>query len=194
MQDIISKNRFDFHDGNSFQAREMNIRNEIMKKIIVKKRHSIRKSQAQDLLARLHDQIGNSARFFHADMIEVIETNADVSLFMVNKKLLLMDTGDWVFPTLKGAIQFPFPERRIVVDAGAIPYVVNGADVMRPGIVSVTDDVKSSSPVQIVDERHGKPLAIGVALLDAPDIRASTSGKMCKNFHHVSDEIWNIEI
>jgi len=165
-----------------------------MKKIIVKKRHSIRKSQAQDLLARLHDQIGNSARFFHADMIEVIETNADVSLFMVNKKLLLMDTGDWVFPTLKGAIQFPFPERRIVVDAGAIPYVVNGADVMRPGIVSVTDDVKSSSPVQIVDERHGKPLAIGVALLDAPDIRASTSGKMCKNFHHVSDEIWNIEI
>jgi PUA-domain protein len=194
MQDIISKNRFDFHDGNSFQARDMNIRNVIMKKIIVKKRHSIRKSQAQDLLARLYDQIGNSARFFHADMIEVIETNADVSLFMVNKKLLLMDTGDWVFPTLKGAIQFPFPERRIVVDAGAIPYVVNGADVMRPGIVSVTDDVKSFSPVQIVDERHGKPLAIGVALLDAPDIRASTSGKMCKNFHHVSDEIWNIEI
>jgi PUA domain protein len=165
-----------------------------MKKIIVKKRHSIRKSQAQDLLARLYDQIGNSARFFHADMIEVIETNAEVSLFMVNKKLLLMDTGDWVFPTLKGAIQFPFPERRIVVDTGAIPYVVNGADVMRPGIVSVTDDVKSFSPVQIVDERHGKPLAIGVALLDAPDIRASTSGKMCKNFHHVSDEIWNIEI
>jgi PUA-domain protein len=165
-----------------------------MKKIIVKKRHSIRKSQAQDLLARLFDQIGKSAQFFHADMIEVIETNADVSLFMVNKKLLLMDSGNWVFPTLKGAIQFPFPERRIVVDAGAIPYVVNGADVMRPGIVSVTDDVKSLSPVQIVDERHGKPLAIGVALLDAPDIRASTSGKMCKNFHHVSDEIWNIEI
>jgi len=165
-----------------------------MKKIIVKKRHSIRKSQAQDLLARLFDQIGNSAQFFHADMIEVIETNADVSLFMVNKKLLLMDAGDWVFPTLKGAIQFPFPERRIVVDAGAIPFVVNGADVMRPGIVSVTDDVKAFSPAQIVDERHGKPLAIGIALLDAPDIRARTSGKMCKNFHHVSDEIWNIEI
>ena len=165
-----------------------------MKKIIVKKRHSIRKSQAQALLARLSDQIGNSALFFHADMIEVIETNADVSLFLVNKKMLLLDTGDWVFPTLKGAIQFPFPERRVVVDAGAIPYVVNGADVMRPGIVSVSDDVKADSPVQIVDERHGKPLAIGIALFDAPDIRARTSGKMCKNIHHVGDEIWNIEI
>jgi PUA domain protein len=165
-----------------------------MKKIIVKKRHSIRKSQAQALLARLSDQIGSSALFFHADMIEVIETNADVSLFLVNKKMLLLDTGDWVFPTLQGAIQFPFPERRVVVDAGAIPYVVNGADVMRPGIVSVSDDVKADSPVQIVDERHGKPLAIGIALFDAPDIRARTSGKMCKNIHHVGDEIWNIEI
>jgi len=165
-----------------------------MKKIVVKKRHSIRKSQAQDLLTRLFDQIGNSAQFFHADMIEVIETNADVSLFMVNKKLLLMDTGDWVFPTLRGALQFAIPERRVSVDAGAIPYVVNGADIMRPGIVSISDDVKAHSPVQIVDERHGKPLAIGIALLDAPDMRAKSSGKMCKNFHHVSDEIWNIEI
>ena len=172
----------------------MNVGTVTMKKIVVKKRHSIRKSQAQDLLSRLSDQIGNSAKFFHADMIEVLETNADVSLFLVNKKPFLMDTGDWVFPTLKGAIQFPFPERRVVVDAGAIPYVVNGADVMRPGIVSVSDDVKVQAPVQIVDERHGKPLAIGIALLDAPDMRARISGKMCKNFHHVSDEIWNIEI
>jgi PUA domain protein len=172
----------------------MNVGTVTMKKIVVKKRHSIRKSQAQDLLSRLFDQIGNSAKFFHADMIEVLETNADVSLFLVNKKPLLMDTGEWVFPTLKGAIQFPFPERRVVVDAGAIPYVVNGADVMRPGIVSVSDDVKVQAPVQIVDERHGKPLAIGIALLDAPDMRARNSGKMCKNFHHVSDEIWNIEI
>lgn len=181
-------------NANFFQARKMNVGTVTMKKIIVKKRHSIRKSQAQDLLSRLFDQIGDSAKFFHADMIEVLETTADVSLFLVNKKPLLMDTGDWVFPTLKGAIQFPFPERRVVVDAGAIPFVVNGADVMRPGIVSVSDDVKVQKPVQIVDERHGKPLAIGIALLDAPDMRARNSGKMCKNFHHVSDEIWNIEI
>ena len=165
-----------------------------MKKIVVKKRHSIRRSQAQDLLARLAEQIGPSANLFHAEMIEVLETTANVSLFMVNKKPLLLATEDWVFPTLKGALQSPFPERRVVVDAGAIPFVVNGADIMRPGIVSVTDDVKANAPVQIVDERHGKPLAIGIALFDAPDLRASSAGKMVKKFHHVGDEIWNIEI
>jgi PUA-domain protein len=165
-----------------------------MKKIIVKKRHSIRKSQAEDLLSRLTLQIGPSAALFHADMIEILETNADVALYMVNKKLMLMDTGDWVFPTLKGALQYPFPERMVTVDAGAIPYVVNGADVMRPGIVTVSDDVVAGSPVQIVDERHKKPLAIGVALMDGPAIRASAQGKMCKNFHHVGDELWNLEL
>jgi PUA domain protein len=165
-----------------------------MKKIVVKKRHSIRRSQAQDLLARLAEQIGPSANLFHAEMIEVLETTANVSLFMVNKKPLLLATEDWVFPTLKGALQSPFPERRVVVDAGAIPFVVNGADIMRPGIVSVTDDVKANAPVQIVDERHGKPLGIGISLFDAPDLRASSAGKMVKKFHHVGDEIWNIEI
>ena len=173
-------------------AREMVERT--MKKIIVKKRHSIRKSQAQDLFAQLGRQIGPSAALFHADMIEILETTADVDIFLVNKKPLLMDTGEWVFPTLKGAVQCPFPERMVTVDAGAIPYVVNGADVMRPGIVAVSDDVVAGGPIQIVDERHKKPLAIGVALLDAPDIRASAQGKMCKNFHHVGDELWNLEL
>ncbi|WP_292424671.1 RNA-binding protein [Methanoregula sp.] len=165
-----------------------------MKKIIVKKRHSIRKSQAEDLLDRLALQIGSSAALFHTDMIEILETNADVALYLVNKKPLLMDTGDWVFPTLKGAVQCPFPERMVTVDAGAIPYVVNGADVMRPGIVAVSDDIVAGSPVQIADERHKKPLAIGVALMDGPAIRASAQGKMCKNFHHVGDELWNLEL
>jgi PUA domain protein len=49
-------------------------------------------------------------------------------------------------------------------------------------------------PVQIVDERHGKALAIGIALFDAPGVRAATAGKMVKKFHHVGDEIWNLEI
>ncbi|MFA5330955.1 MAG: RNA-binding protein [Methanoregula sp.] len=165
-----------------------------MKKIVVRKRHSIRKSQAQDLLARLKDQIGESSALFSSDNIEVIETNADVALYLVNKKLVLMDTGDWVFPTLKGAVQIPFPERMVTVDAGAIPYVVNGADIMRPGIVAVSDDIVADGPVQIADDRHKKPLAIGIALKGAEEIRASASGKMLKNLHHVGDELWNLEL
>jgi PUA-domain protein len=164
-----------------------------MKKFITKKRHSIRKSQVQDLYDRLSLQIGQSASLFCTGMVEILETNVDLSIYLVNKKPLLMDTGDWVFPTLKGALQCPFPERRVTVDAGAIPFVVNGADIMRPGIVAVSGDVKAQAPVQIVDERHGKPLAIGIALYDGQAILDSASGKMCRHFHHVGDELWNLE-
>jgi len=165
-----------------------------MKKFTVKKRHTIRKGQAADIFVRLKDQIGEGATIFSADTIEILETSSDdLRFYLINKKPLIMEHGGWIFPTLKGAIERPFPQRRVSVDAGAIPYVVNGADVMRPGITKVTPDVKAQAPVQVVDDRHGKPLAIALALLDAPHIIESTSGKMCKKFHHIGDEIWNLE-
>jgi len=165
-----------------------------MKKIIVKKRHSIRKNQVQDLFERLTLQIGPSASLFQVDNIEILETNAEFTIYLVNKKPLIMDTGAWVFPTLRGAVQYPFPQRMISVDAGAIPYVVNGADVMRPGIVAVSDDIVVGMPVQIVDDRYKKPLAVAVALMDGAAIRTSASGKMCKSVHHVGDELWSLEL
>jgi len=76
---------------------------------------------------------------------------------------------------------------------GAVSYVVNGADIMRPGVVDVTPDVTAGKPVQIVDERHGKPLALGIALYDAADLLAQEKGKVARTWHHVGDDIWNLE-
>jgi PUA domain protein len=166
-----------------------------MKKFTVKKRHSIRKGQVAEVFGRLKEQIGDGAAIFAADTIEILETSTDdLSFYLIGKKPLLMEYGGWIFPTLKGAIERSFPQRRIAVDAGAIPYVINGADVMRPGVTSVTPDIRAQAPLQVVDERHGKPLAIALALFDAPQIRQSTAGKMCKNIHYVGDEIWKIEL
>ena len=165
-----------------------------MKKFSVKKRHTIRKGHAAEIFSRLREQIGEGANLFAADSIEILETSSnDLRFYLINKKPLIMEYSGWIFPTLKGAIERPFPQRRVFVDAGAIPYVVNGADVMRPGITKVTPDIIPQAPVQVVDDRHGKPLAIALALLDATHIMQSTSGKMCKKVHFVGDEIWNLE-
>jgi PUA domain protein len=165
-----------------------------MKKFTVKKRHTIRKGQAAEIFARLKEQIGEGAAVFAADTIEILETsNDELRFYLINKKPLIMEYRGWVFPTLKGAIERPFPQRRVSVDAGAIPYVVNGADVMRPGITNVTPDVRANAPVQVVDDRHKKPLAISLALFDAQQILESTAGKMCRSVHFVGDEIWNLE-
>ena len=77
---------------------------------------------------------------------------------------------------------------------GAVPYMINGADVMRPGIVSVTDDVGAGKPALVVDEIHDKPLAVVIPLYDAAGIIALEKGKAAKNMHYIGDELWNLEL
>lgn len=165
-----------------------------MGKLTAKRRHSIRKSQVSSINDALIQEIGSSAELFSGKMIEVIETGEDLHLYLVDKKPLLLEINGVIFPSLRGALTHPFPERQIVVDMGAISYIVNGADIMRPGIISATPDVKAGRPVQVVDERHHKPLALGIALFSAEGLINQEKGKVVKTYHHVGDEIWNIEL
>ena len=165
-----------------------------MGKIIAKRRHPIRKSQVADIIGSLREEIGPSAELYNAKTIEILETGTQLHIYLVDKEPFLLEKDGILFPSLRGALARPFPERRIVVDMGAISFVVNGADIMRPGVKSISPDVKAGRPVQIVDERHGKPLALGIALFDAEELLAQEKGKVIRTFHHVGDEIWNIEL
>lgn len=164
-----------------------------MGKLAAKRRHSIRKSQISSILDQLTTEIGEGALKFSGKMIEIIETNQDLELYLVDKEPFIIKKDGILFPSLKGALARPFEQRRIIVDMGAVAYVVNGADIMRPGVVDVTPDVEAGKPVQIVDERHGKPLALGIALFSAGDLLAQEKGKVAKTWHHVGDDIWNLE-
>jgi PUA-domain protein len=165
-----------------------------MPKLKVKKRHAMKKAKAAEVRDRLAAEIGESASLFFSEKMEMAETDGDVTFVLVDKQPLVMEIEGRVFPTLRGAVARPFPERRVVVDSGAIRFMANGADVMRPGIVSVTDDVIADRPVVIVEERYGKPLAIGIALYDAAEMRDLEKGKAVRNIHYVGDDIWNFEL
>ena len=165
-----------------------------MKQIIPKKRHILRKDDAIMVYERLRGEIGGSSQLFYTPQPEILETSGDIVLYLVNRKPHLMAFDGFIFPTLKVAIEIPFPERRVVVDMGAVPFVIKGADIMRPGVVSCTPDVRAGQPVQIVDERHGKALGIGIALADAPGLMASEGGKVVKNRFHIGDELWNLDL
>ncbi|MDO5846748.1 MAG: RNA-binding protein [Methanocorpusculum sp.] len=165
-----------------------------MAEIIIKKRHAIKKGQLTSLMTKLKESIGDDAGLYTAPMIEIAETTSKFNIYLIDKKPILMEKDEWAFPTLRGAILRPFSGRRIVVDMGAVPYMVNGADIMRPGIVSVTPDVKAGYPALAVDESHGKPLAVVIPLYDADGILALEKGKAAKNIHYVGDELWNLEL
>ena len=165
-----------------------------MAEIVIKKRHAIKKGQLSSLMNKLSESIGDEAGIFTAPMIEIAETTSKFNIYLIDKKPLLMEKDDWAFPTLRGAVLRPFKGRRIVVDMGAVPYLINGADIMRPGIVSVTDDVKAGHPALAVDESHDKPLAVVIPSYDAEGIRALEKGKAAKNIHYIGDELWNLEL
>jgi predicted RNA-binding protein (TIGR00451 family) len=69
--------------------------------------------------------------------------------------------------------------------------VCNGADVMAPGIVRVEGEFDKGDLVLVVDEKHGKPLALGESLSDSANARNTKQGAVVKNIHFVSDKIWN---
>lgn len=147
-----------------------------------------------EVLRRLQEELGTDADRFAGDRLEVAETGGPIRFYLVDREPLLFERSGVLFPTLRGAMARPFAARRITVDMGAVPYVVNGADIMRPGIVGVTDDIRADRPALVVEERHGKPLAVCIARLDADALRAETGGKVCRNIHHVGDPIWALEV
>ncbi|MCQ1539558.1 RNA-binding protein [Methanocalculus taiwanensis] len=165
-----------------------------MADITIRKRHAIKKSQVSGIKKMIERALGEEAALFDTTSIERAETDADLSIFLIDKKPLIISRDEWAFPTLRGAHLRPFSARRITVDSGAVSFMVNGADVMRPGVISVTDDVKKGEPALIVEERHGKPLAVVIALYDADEIIAMEKGKIAKNIHYVGDAIWNLEM
>ncbi|MDK2974045.1 MAG: hypothetical protein PWP08_416 [Methanofollis sp.] len=165
-----------------------------MEKIAVKKRHTIKRSAGVRVQAALAEEIGAAEELFRSKNFEVVETNSPFTLYLIDKRPLLMEVDGLVFPTVRGAVERPFEERRVTVDAGAVPYVMNGADIMRPGVVGVSQDVKKDAPCVIAEERHGKPLAVGIALYDAADLVAMEKGKVVRMLHRVGDDIWNLEL
>ena len=76
---------------------------------------------------------------------------------------------------------------------GAIKYVTNGADIMRPGITEIDSNIKKGDIVVIVDETHDRALAIGKALFSAAEMKARNSGKVVKNLHTIQDTVWEFE-
>jgi PUA domain protein len=121
--------------------------------------------------------------------IEVIEADSG-EVFLINGKPLLFRAGAEVFPTLLFKEIFGRVPK-VVVDMGAVPYVCNGADIMAPGIVRVEGEFSKGAIVLVVDEKHGKPLALGEILYDTAEARNVKQGVVVKNVHYVSDKMWN---
>jgi len=161
----------------------------------IKSRHHLRSDAIDEIRETLAAQLGVDIEADSFENVELTDTDWDVVLVDGEPLVLYVESdetgGTQPFVTVRGANEFP-PERHVVtVDAGAIEFVSNGADVMRPGIVDADDDIDAGDLVVINEEAHGKFLAVGRALVDGGEMTGD-EGRVVESLHHVGDDLYEL--
>lgn len=154
----------------------------------LKRRHFLKRSEVKKLSEELHQSL--RAAILLEDVEVAFTQDDDEIYFHRGQPLLIRKKGGRLFPSLKSLLDGLFALPEVVVDMGAVPHVTNGADVMLPGIRTVNGSVRAGSLVVVVDEKHGKPIAVGESLLDAEAIKAGGKGKAVRNLHWIGDDYW----
>ncbi|MDI6701410.1 RNA-binding protein [Methanothermobacter wolfeii] len=156
----------------------------------VRKRYHLKKKKLREIKEGLGDYAGIIP---DRATVEILETD-DENLILVDGRPMVMLIDDKPFPTLKGALGTEIEKGYVVVDMGAVRFLANGADVMSPGIVDADPMIGENDTVIVVDEKHRKPLAVGISLMSGPEMVEKDSGKAVKTIHYIGDRIWNLEV
>jgi PUA domain protein len=153
----------------------------------VKSRHHLRSDAIDDIEAAISAGLGVEVDGETYEKVELEDADREVVLVDGDPLVLYVD-GD-PFVTVQGANALD-PERGVVtVDAGAVQFVSDGADVMRPGIVDADEAIAAGDLVVINEETHGKYLAVGRARVDGDDMLGD-EGKVVDTVHHVGDDLF----
>jgi predicted RNA-binding protein (TIGR00451 family) len=75
----------------------------------------------------------------------------------------------------------------VYVDLGAVPHVLNGAAVMRPGIIKVEGTFSRGELVVVREIRASQAIAIGEALVSSEEVQSLAKGRMVSNVQHHGD-------
>ncbi|MFB6154633.1 MAG: RNA-binding protein [Haloferacaceae archaeon] len=153
----------------------------------IKSRHHLRSDEIRNIEERLAADLDVDLGGESYEFVELEGSEFDVVL--VDGVPAVLYVGDEPFLTVRGANEHPPESHVVTVDAGAISFVSDGADVMRPGIVEADGDIAEGDLVVVAEETHGKVLAIGRALTGGEDMTGD-SGKVVESIHHVGDDLY----
>lgn len=157
----------------------------------IKSRHHLRSDAIDEIETALEQDLGVA---LDADSFEKIElSEGDWDVVLVDGEPLVLYLDDDPFLTVRGANAYPPDKHVVTVDTGAIEFVSNGADIMRPGIVEADPDIDPGDLVAISEETHGKFLAIGRASV-AGDEMVGEEGRVVESLHHVGDDLYELSV
>ena len=150
------------------------------------KKKRLSKKEIKELNKNIEQSFDLSNFVDKKDKAEIVDDN----IVVVNDEWSFFYYENKLVPTLKLIMKKEIL-KKVIVDMPAVPFMVKGADVMRPGIKHL-EEFEKGEFVVIVDETHKKPLAIGQALFSSKEIEEMEKGKVIKNVHWVGDRVWDI--
>jgi PUA domain protein len=165
----------------------------------VKSRHHLRADDIDAIEQAVAENLGVE---LDADSFEKVEfDDSDWNVVLVDGDPLVLyvesegngDDATEPFLTVQGLNAFPPTSHVVTVDAGAVSFVSDGADIMRPGITEADDDIAAGDLVAINEESHGKFLAVGRAKTSGDDM-VGDSGKVVESIHHVGDDLFEFSV
>lgn len=157
----------------------------------VASRHHLRSDGVQAVREALADHLGIDLETDTIELVEFADEPYDVGL--VDGDPLIWYPDDDPFVTVQGANAFDPSGSLVTVDTGAISFVSDGADVMRPGIVEADPTIDAGDLVIVAEETHGKALAVGEALVAGSEMTGE-QGKVVKSRHHVGDDLFELSV
>lgn len=152
----------------------------------------LNKREKQEIVARLNSEFPN-LKFDLSPKTAVREVkNEKITLYLLEGLAVFAKVDDMLLPVLVEPLNKSVLDRMpsVIVDMGAVPHIVNGADVMRPGIVTLGGKFNEGELVVVRDERHKKSIAIGKALESSENMMRAERGRVVTNLHCVGDKIW----
>ena len=112
------------------------------------------------------------------------------SQILVGENFKILKLKDEFIPFLSDVkLLESFPS--VTVDMGAVKFMCNGANVMRPGIKNHSEFLKDDI-VCVIEESQHKYLAVGKSLVNSSDMKDMPKGEVIKNLHYISDKYWEI--
>ena len=169
----------------------------------LKVKHPLSKKEIKEIIREMSEIFGSEIAekmLKKKDRVEVAEFDRTTEILLVNGRPFFIRRKGLIFPLVIALYELSNEEdlrkwpRRVVVDAGAVPFIIKGADVMAAGITDADENIKEGDFVFVVEEDYGRPLAIGIALMDGKTMKEKPKGKAVKNIHHAKDKIWELTV
>ena len=159
-----------------------------MADIMIRRRKRMRSKEIKAISAELEESLGVPV-FTEDDPVDMAESS-DFNVIFVKGDILGIVVDGKPFLTVRGVLKYKPVKKFVTVDMGAVPFVTNGADVMGPGITDAEDSIQEGDMVWIRDIKNMVPLAIGIALRSAEEMKTKSGGKAIKSIHYVGDKLW----